>query len=479
MKKLLIALLCLGLLTSSAYASWRFNPHTGKLDYYEAGGSGDVTSVGDCTTGACLDGTSDGGTYISFYDAQGAGTLITPDIAGAVTWTLPTTAGTLLHTEVDPTVDTSGEIIGILGYTPSYQWTVAGTSGADLIGNSAETWTLVGAGGNSTAESSNTMTITWTSAGLGWNGDAISVAKGGTNRSSWTLYDIPYASGTTTLVGIPVGTAGQVLAVNAGANGYNWTADAGGAETNSLETVCTGIANTEIFIGTGANAGNYAAIGGEATMSNAGAITIADSVTVASWTIDSPVITTAITATGLIKAADMANADHGDISWTAGVASVDDSIAVTSWNLTTPTITTSIDLPAGAINTATEIAADIITHAQILDADQADTKCLYWEDPVATDDFNSIWANKTANDFLITEIWAESDQTVTFMLQVDDGTPADVDSVDLAPAAGEAEDTSLDGDTTVAAGEELDLAVTSVANTPTWCSICFTGNWVD
>jgi hypothetical protein len=32
---------------------------------------GDVTSVGDCTGGACFDGTSDGGTYVDFYDAQG------------------------------------------------------------------------------------------------------------------------------------------------------------------------------------------------------------------------------------------------------------------------------------------------------------------------------------------------------------------------------------------------------------------------
>ena len=98
---------------------------------------------------------------------------------------------------------------------------------------------------------------------------------------------------------------------------------------------------------------------------------------------------------------------------------------------------------------------------------------------MAGDDFKSIWRNSTANAFTLTELWAESDQTVTFMLQVDDGTPADIDTVDLAPAAGEAEDTSLDGDTEVAASEELDLAVTSVANTPTWVSICWTGNWAD
>jgi len=197
-------------------------------------------------------------------------------------------------------------------------------------------------------------------------------------------------------------------------------------------------------------------------------------------TLDSPTFTTAFTATGLIGDEDLQSEDFGEFTCAGEDAcTIDDSVAVTSWNLTTPIITTSIDLPAGAINTATEIAADIITHTQIADADQTDTKCIWFEDPVATDDFNSIWANKTANDFLITEIWGESDQTVSFDLQVDDGSPADVSQTDIAPAAGEAEDISLDGDTTVAAGEELDLIITSVTNTPTWVSICFTGNWVD
>ena len=33
-----------------------------------SGGAGDVTGVGDCTSGACGDGSSDGGTYYRFYD---------------------------------------------------------------------------------------------------------------------------------------------------------------------------------------------------------------------------------------------------------------------------------------------------------------------------------------------------------------------------------------------------------------------------
>jgi hypothetical protein len=115
--------------------------------------------------------------------------------------------------------------------------------------------------------------------------------------------------------------------------------------------------------------------------------------------------------------------------------------------------------------TTNDIAADAELYT--------DTKCIYWQNVTADDDFKSIWRPK-GYAATITSIWAESDQTVTFMLQVDDGSPADVDSVDLAPAAGVAEDTSLDGDATLADGDRLDMAITSVANTPTWCSVCWT-----
>jgi len=55
----------------------------------------DVLSVGDCASGACLDGTSDGGTYISLYG--GALTKKTSLYAGNsaadLSFYLPTTAG--------------------------------------------------------------------------------------------------------------------------------------------------------------------------------------------------------------------------------------------------------------------------------------------------------------------------------------------------------------------------------------------------
>ncbi len=112
------------------------------------------------------------------------------------------------------------------------------------------------------------------------------------------------------------------------------------------------------------------------------------------------------------------------------------------------------------------------TDAYALDAFH--TECIYIEDPVAADDLNSIKRNSTAVPWTLTEIWAESDQTVNFNLQIDDGTPANVNGADISPAAGEAEDTSLEGDTVLDVDEELDLVVSSVSGTPTWVSICWT-----
>jgi len=108
-----------------------------------------------------------------------------------------------------------------------------------------------------------------------------------------------------------------------------------------------------------------------------------------------------------------------------------------------------------------------------------DTKCYRLTHPVAEDDDESIWRNSTDNNFQLTRIWAESDQTVTFNLQVDDDSPANVMGASLAPAAGEAEDLTLSGDTVVGTSEELDLVIDSVASAPTWFNVCWTGTWVD
>jgi len=109
-----------------------------------------------------------------------------------------------------------------------------------------------------------------------------------------------------------------------------------------------------------------------------------------------------------------------------------------------------------------------------IDADAelyTDTKCIWFEEPTADDDFKSIWRSSQAITF--TKVWAESDQSVTFNLQEDDGTPANILSSSLNPNAGEASTTSF-ADASFAADSELDLVIDSVANTPTWVAICWT-----
>ena len=98
----------------------------------------------------------------------------------------------------------------------------------------------------------------------------------------------------TTFVGALTGTASGNLTV----------------ETNSLETKCTGIATTEIPIGTSADTVTYAALSGDVTMANTGAVTIADN----SHAHD------ASTISGL-GVADFANGTDGNlITWDAAGA---------------------------------------------------------------------------------------------------------------------------------------------------------------
>jgi len=58
----------------------------------------------------------------------------------------------------------------------------------------------------------------------------ITVAKGGTNLSSFTAGDILYATGSTTLAKLAKGSAADVLTMNTGATAPEWAAAAGGGK---------------------------------------------------------------------------------------------------------------------------------------------------------------------------------------------------------------------------------------------------------
>lgn len=56
-----------------------------------AGGSGDVESVGDCTGGACYDGSSDGGTYMRLFNTLGYGQFTVSPLGENRTYTFGNT----------------------------------------------------------------------------------------------------------------------------------------------------------------------------------------------------------------------------------------------------------------------------------------------------------------------------------------------------------------------------------------------------
>lgn len=106
-----------------------------------------------------------------------------------------------------------------------------------------------------------------------------------------------------------------------------------------------------------------------------------------------------------------------------------------------------------------------------------DTKCIYWEDPVAADDFLSIWYAEKA--VTITRLWCESDQYVNMTIQEDDGSPADIETTELQCDSTPADQTTGFEDAAIAAGSRIDTAVKDVSGTPTWCSFCFSITYDD
>jgi hypothetical protein len=87
-----------------------------------------------------------------------------------------------------------------------------------------------------------------------------------------------------------------------------------------------------------------------------------------------------------------------------------------------------------------------------------------------TYDVQSVWRAPVA--LTITEVWCETDTgTVNLDIQIDDGSPADIMGSDLVCASTAVSDSSsLTG--SMAAGDRLDFAITSVASSPTRLTAC-------
>lgn len=180
-------------------------------------------------------------------------------------------------------------------------------------------------------------------------------------------------------------------------------------------------------------------------------------------------------STGDIDFVNTSNTITGDINTGAVQDAEIDYSAVTLADftndagfLTTVDISADTNLTAGRSLTLTgdSVAADAELYT--------DSVAIYIEDPTDTDDIASWFENDFGKTLTITEISCESDQTVNFDVQVDDGTPADVNGTDIACTSSGVDDTSFAGDTTIADNDTLDLAIASVSGSPTWVRISVT-----
>lgn len=534
------------------------------FDCTGAGGTGDVTSVGDVAGGAAFDGTQ--GTTLTFNNAGGDKTLVfdgtnftfNDDLSSltldtgqganelydmdqnVLTTSDPTFNSLTLTTDLSVANGGTGAstLTGILLGNGTSAFTAlttsAGISGAlsDETGSGALVFgtnpTFSGTGvtfGNLTASralflgSASQATTTAASAALSASlsdetgsgalvfatSPALTTPNLGT-PSAATLTNatgLPISTGLTgagtgvlTALGVNVGTAGSFL-VNGGALGTpssgTLTNATGLPVSSGISGLGTGIAT---WLATPSSANLATAVTGE---TGSGALVFGTA----------PTFTTSLTTPIMISAAGdpadsgairLGNAET--ICWEASPASTDGCLTFDSseiFTLTngltvTGTITgttiSGANVTSGAnpghTHTTTSISGldvsddlnltggrsltltgdDLAADAELY----TDSKTIYFESPTASDDFKTIWVAPTA--VTITSISCESDQTVNFDLQVDDGTPTGVNGSDIACTTF-ATDSTLAGDTTMASGERMDIALTSVSGTPTWVSITF------
>ena len=79
----------------------------------------------------------------------------------------------------------------------------------------------------------------------------VTVAKGGTNLTSFTAGDLLYATGSTTLAKLPKGTANQQLRMNSGATAPEWaTVSSGGLLKTDFSSFSTQITHTDSWVDT-------------------------------------------------------------------------------------------------------------------------------------------------------------------------------------------------------------------------------------
>jgi hypothetical protein len=252
-------------------------------------GQNTITTLGTITTGV-WNGTAiaTANTIAQVIDLTGTASRIT-------------IGGTATHPTVDISVAYVGQTsITTLGTVTAGSWTASSISTTytdakvKTVTGTANRLTIGGTATDPTFDVSTSYVGQATITTLGtittgtWAATAITVDKGGTNLTSFTIGDMIYASGATTLSKLAIGTAAQILVTNGGATAPAWhtlvTADitdltSATTGITKVGTVTTGVWNAGIingiYGGTGVNNGSSTiTLGGSLTTSGAFALTL-------------------------------------------------------------------------------------------------------------------------------------------------------------------------------------------------------------
>jgi hypothetical protein len=281
---------------------------SGVLDWIAAG-AGDVISVGDCTDGACLDGTSDGGTNIALYDGDSNKTTISMgNAAGDLLFILPPDDG-----DAGEQLQTNG------GGTLT--WEAAGGAGAtafDDIGDPDAATTIAFDNDepvslSSAEDTGSVLTLLSTDADLA--GDTILLTLSFQQATDVNQYflqckdnlaDVPAivfkigTDGNTTIAGT-LGVTGQItgnLTGNVTGNADTATTALNVDTEAEIEAITGALFGASKVVTAGylwvADGTDFESVpmSGDVGIASGGAATIADSVTVTGWVMGASTATT-------------------------------------------------------------------------------------------------------------------------------------------------------------------------------------------
>ena len=191
------------------------------VNSFSAGSTGltpNSASSGAITLGGTL-AVANGGTGVTTSTGTGSNVLsISPTFTG--TPSAPTAA---LNTNTTQLA------------TTAYVIQQVSSSGGGTVTSVVGTGTVNGITLTGTVTSSGNLTLGGTLSGVSLTSQVsgtLPVANGGTNLTSYTIGDTLYASGTTTLSKLGIGTVGQVLTVNSGATAPQWSTPTTGTVTS-------------------------------------------------------------------------------------------------------------------------------------------------------------------------------------------------------------------------------------------------------